>query len=71
MNWDELYDELRKAHRGSGGVWGHWSCSCGASGGGKGPNAKDWSRGHGMHLRNVTRRKLQKIQARDADSGPS
>lgn len=57
---DEFFDYLRRSHRGSGDEWGHWSCTCGASGGGTGPNARDWTRGHNMHLRNVSRRKSLK-----------
>jgi hypothetical protein len=56
MSTDEFFDYLRRSHRGSGDEWGHWFCSCGASGGGTGPNSRDWRRGHNMHLRSVTRR---------------
>ena len=58
INYDELFEYLRREHRGEGDVWGHWSCSCGASGGGTGPLARDWQRGHRMHLRAVERKEL-------------
>ncbi|WP_251151531.1 hypothetical protein [Cellulosimicrobium sp. Marseille-Q4280] len=64
--YDEVNERMRRRHQGTGDEFGHWGCSCGASGGGKGVVSPNWKRGFDMHLRAEYKKTLAEVEAEQA-----